>query len=240
MSKPNLPRNAGPVEWIGPDHSLYAVSGLVHCVRLSKEADLQNPAPVVVMLHGWGGDECSMWLFKQVISPETAIITPRAPVDLGNGGYLWFHYAGSRTRPDLDSLQKSRTILGHFLTSLPDLYPIDPERMVLIGFSQGAAIGNSLVLIRPKGVVGVASLSGFMPELPDLPPQTDLSGLPVFIAHGTRDDIVPPAEGRRVRRTYTQLGADVTYGEYSVGHKINSQGMKDLKAWMVSVVRSAS
>jgi phospholipase/carboxylesterase len=233
MSQPKLPKNAGPVEWVGPEHPFLPVSGLIHWVRLPREASLKKPAPVAVMLHGWGGDEGGMWVFKQVVSPEVAIITPRAPLDLGHQGYVWFDYRESRSRPDLASWQENLDKLNHFLRSLPDLYPIDPERLILIGFSQGAAMINSLVINRPQVSRGAASLSGFIPETFDLPTRADwLKNFPVFIAHGVRDEIVPLRAAQRTRDIYNQLGAEVTYGEYPIGHKTTTQGMHDLKQWV--------
>lgn len=237
MSTPNIPKNAGPVEWIGPDHPLFHLSGLVHCARVPQAASLQNPAPVVVMAHGWGGNESAMWLFKQVVSAGAAIITPRAPIQLENGGYIWFEYDSSPNRPNTGSLYNSLAGLAHFLAALPDIYPVDPQRLVLMGFSQGAAICNSLVLTRPGMAKGVASLAGFIPEtLPLSLPNGSLAGLPVFIAHGIRDEIVPVGRARSARRVFSRLGAHVTYGEYGAGHKIHTEGIRALKQWLAGII----
>ena len=238
MYEPDLPKNAGPVERIGPDHAFFNLSGLIHCVRLPKEADLHNPAPLVVMLHGWGGDECAMWLFKRVVPALAAIITPRAPIDIGNGDFVWFNYLGSGRRPDSDSLHENMARLNHFLLTLPDLYPIDPTRLVLLGFSQGAAISNSLVLGRTKqNVAGLVSLSSFIPDLPELTDHVStLTGLPVFVTHGVRDEIVPVARARQTRDLYARLGAEVTYREYSTGHKVHTDGLKVLKLWLRDIL----
>ena len=64
-----------------------------------------------------------------------------------------------------------------------------------------------------------------------------LAGLPVFIAHGTRDETVPLSAAQRTRDIYRRLGAVVIYGEYSVGHKANPQEMTDLKKWVSRVLR---
>ena len=241
MYKPDLPQNAGPVDWIGPDHSFFNLSGLIHCVRLPKEASLSKPASVVVMLHGWGGDECAMWLFKRVVPAVAAIITPRAPVTLDDEeSFAWFGYGSSRHAPDPDSLRENMAKLKNFLIALPDVYPIDPNRLVLLGFSQGAAIGNGLVLswAKVKGkIAGVVSLSSFIPDLPDLTDQANsLTGLPVFITHGTKDEIVPLERGQATRRLYAQLGAEVTYNEYSAGHKVHTDGLKILKTWLRGLI----
>jgi phospholipase/carboxylesterase len=239
-AKPDLPVSAGPVDWAGPECHESTTSGLIHCVRLPKKTSQTHPAPVVVMLHGWGGDEGAMWIFKQVIPPGVAVITPRAPLDLDNGGYAWFYRNDPLHLTDPDSLLDSISKLEQFLTSLPQLYPLDPSRLLLIGFSQGSAVSNSLVMARPELVIGVALLSGRGFELPELIPRaTSLAGLPVFIAHGIRDEVVPLRAAQQAREMYEQLGAKVTYGEYNVGHKMHVQGIKDLRAWVTDVINTA-
>jgi phospholipase/carboxylesterase len=178
-------------------------------------------------------------LMRQVVPHGVAIVTPRAPINIGHGGYIWFNQNGQLTGQGDHSLEESLATLKYFLNTLPDLYPLDPDQMILIGFSQGAAMANSLALTRPNLISGVASLSGLIAEMPKGIPQADfLTGLPVFIAHGTEDDTVPLARARDTRDTYEQLGADVTYGEYAIGHKVNTQGIKALKAWLAKVINS--
>ena len=92
---------------------------------------------------------------------------------------------------------------------------------------------NAFVVAHPDKVLGVASLVGAMPPVPEGVGHSNLlAGLPVFIAHGIRDDTIPVRAAQLTRDAYTELGADVTYGEYPVAHKMNSQAMKDLKAWV--------
>jgi phospholipase/carboxylesterase len=238
MRQPNLPQNAGLVEWIGPDHPLYEPGDLIHCVRLPEAASLENLAPAVVMLHGWGGDECAMWLFQQVIPKIAAVITPRAPLELGSNSFMWFNYRNSRQQPDGDSLQASLGKLRHFLGALPDVYPIDLDRLVLMGFSQGAAMSHTLVLTATQPeLAGLASLAGFIPDLPELAePATMLTGLPVFITHGSRDEIVPVERARQTRDRYQRLGAEITYSEHTTGHKVHREAMKALKKWLRDIL----
>lgn len=238
MEQPHLPKNAGPVAWAGPGDKSCVDSGLIHCVRLPEQAGPERPAPALVMLHGWRGDESSMWIFKQVIAAGVAAITPRAPLELKPQEYAWYRHSGARPAADPDSIREGLDYLVHFLTSVPNQYPIDPNRLLLVGFSQGAAIGNGLVLSRPDLVIGMASLAGMVPDLPpDMVRAGGVAGLPVFIAHGVHDQVVPVQEARKARDVYAELGADITYGEYKTKHKMTVQGIKDLKAWVAGVLQ---
>jgi phospholipase/carboxylesterase len=231
MDQPKLP--AG-VQWVGPKDQAYAASGLVHAVYLPAAATESRPAPLVVMVHGWGGDESVTWVFKQTIPPEAVIITPRAPLQLPEKGFAWFQYQDKTDFvPAPETLTEGLRRLKQFLSSLPALYPVDPARLILMGFSQGAMVSNALALTHPERIKGIVSLAGGLPQAPELlQSSTPLAGLPVFIAHGTRDETVPLSAAQQTRDIYNRLGATVTYREYDAAHKLSSQGMKDLKQWL--------
>ncbi len=235
---PYLPKNFDNVNWVGPEDYAYAVSGLIHCVQLPPAADFDDPAPVVVMLHGWGGNESVTWIFKQSMPDQAAIVTPRAPLLVDEGRYVWFRRRADRpTQPEPETHDTALTRLQKFISSLDQLYPIDPARLFLLGFSQGGAIGNNLVMTRPELIAGMVSLASFVPSLPaSRSPVALLDNFPVFIAHGSRDDVIPPEQGRLTRQRYEDLAADVTYGEYEVGHKMTMAGLKDLKRWLARVI----
>lgn len=231
MYKPKLPANIDLLKWVGPDDPNYAESGLIHCARIPATATPARPVPVVVMLHGWGGNESVMWIFKQTLPAGVAAFTLRAPLELAGGGFVWFEETNLHPKPD--TLASALNTLALFLTALPRLYPIDPTHMILMGFSQGAFVGNAFVLTHPYDTSGVVSLAGAMPRLPGVEYHANLlAGMPVFIAHGLRDEAIPVSAARQTRDAYRELGADVTYGEYPVAHKMNPQAMKDLKVWL--------
>jgi len=239
MNKPKLPSNIDFLQWVGPDNPASAESGLIHCTRIPPQASQAQPAPLLVMIHGWGGDESVMWTFKQLLPAHIGVVTPRAPLEITEGDFVWFEEAGLQPPPE--SSRKAVATLEKFLTTLPRLYPVDPTHTVLMGFSQGAFIGNAFTLTHPYDLIGVASLSGAMPDMPDVDRHDSLlAGIPVFISHGTRDETVPLEAARHTRNTYQTLGADVTYGEYSVGHKMNTQGLKDLERWLARLFPKTS
>lgn len=227
------------VEWVGPEDYAYAAGGLIHCVLLPAGATFGDPLPAAVMVHGWGGNESVMWIFKQTLPDGVAIITPRAPVEVETGRFVWFDRAGQLHQPDPATHRSAINKLAGFIERLPELYPVDPARLLLIGFSQGAAISNNLVMTRPKVARGLASLAGFTPDLPDsLPPVDSLQNFPVFITHGRQDETVPVSAARHTRQVYERLGATVTYSEHEVGHKLNSPGLAALKTWVSEALGS--
>ena len=95
--------------------------------------------------------------------------------------------------------------------------------MHLLGFSQGAALACAYALLNPGRVATLAGLAGFLPEAAaELAADGGLAGLPVFLAHGTQDAMVPVALARKSAAILEQAGARVTYCEDDVGHKLSA------------------
>jgi phospholipase/carboxylesterase len=178
-----------------------------------------------------------MWIFKQTIPPGLAIVAPRGPLAVEEGGYGWFWRDESELEPEVDALWAGRDHLHRFLSRLPQQYPLDSSRLVLMGFSQGAALCNTLAITQPGVVMGVASLAGFVPKpASEAAKNGSLESFPVFIAHGIRDETVPLAAAQESREIYTHLGAQVRYGEYPTGHKLTPRAMADLKQWLAQII----
>jgi phospholipase/carboxylesterase len=184
-----------------------------------------------VLLHGWTGDEMAMRIFQAAVPPGAMSVSPRGLVTASEG-YGWV----DRQAGDL-SYAGGVAALREFVRRLPEAYPVDPARVVLVGFSQGGAISLSLAITDPELVAAVAVLAGYLPDWArrQITPAS-LAGRPVFIGHGTQDTTLPIAGAAQMREALEAAGADVTYHEYPTGHKINRQGMKDLKQWLAGHV----
>lgn len=135
--------------------------------------------------------------------------------------------------PTLAMFDEGLAALERFIRALPALYNADLDRVVLMGFSQGAAVSFALALKHPGLVKAIASLVGFMPEGADTLPssQSPLSNLPVFMAVGQKDPTIPLEKARESAAILRAANADLTYHEYDTGHKLNAQGSRDLTAW---------
>lgn len=197
---------------------------LIHQVRAPLNSP--GPAPAVVLVHGWLGTERVMWAFERALPPEAWAISVRAPFE-AEGGYGWM------ISGDEDSFEKGLAALTAFVEQLPQALAVDPRKMIVMGFSQGAALAYALLLAHPHLCNGVAALAGFVPA-PAQPWATPgrLQGKPVFIAHGTQDPTVPLADADLAQTLMQASGATVTYVTDPTGHKVGAQGMRALKAWL--------
>lgn len=188
------------------------------------------PHRAIVMLHGWTGDESSMWTFIHRLPRQAYIIAPRGPFSIPRGGYAWRPHQPRRW-PTVDDFLPA----AHKLTDLllQDHFPqASLGRFQLVGFSQGAAMAYVFALLNPGRLAALAGLSGFAPDgTIALAAGQPLRDLPVFIAHGTLDELVPVEKARLSAELLQEAGADVTYCEDEVGHKLSADCFTSLETF---------
>jgi len=204
---------------------------LVVSIRRSDEAPQQGLAPAALLLHGWGGDERSMAVFEAAFGPGWWLIRPRAPYPLPQGGSAWYLLQPDGG-PDPRTVAEGLAQLIRLLDELPQRLPIDPNRWLLVGFSQGAAMAARLALEVPARLIGVAAFSGFPLEIPLPAPPPPLMGLPAFIAYGQHDPLVPAERARELCRQLSRLGAETTCVEYPGGHKAGPEAWRAFRDWL--------
>lgn len=193
-----------------------------------------GPAPAILMLHGWTGDENSMWVFATRLPRHAVLIAPRGLYPAPLGGYGW-HATHNRIWPALDDFHPAIERLLELLVKLR-ISKSDLAQFSVVGFSQGAALAYALALLHPDRVTAVAALAGFMPSEiePSLLHQS-MNGKPVFVTHGTQDELVPVGRARAAVDALQRAGAQVTYCEDDVGHKLSLNCFRGLQAFFTGV-----
>ncbi len=205
-----------------------ARSGLVHRVDAP---DSRRPFATVVMLHGRSGDEDAMWVFRRSLPADWLVVSPRGIKRDPAGGYAW-HPRQRDEWPPLSMFDEAVSAVVGFIKSLPELYGADADLIYLMGFSQGAATAYATAMAQPDLIQGIAGLVGFVPVECDAAVETRvLRDLPIFAAAGKEDPFIPLSRARGCAETLRDSGADLSYHEYDMGHRISAQGMRDLKAW---------
>ena len=201
------------------------------------------PDRVVVMLHGWTGNENSMWFFTRFIPEGVAIIAPRAPFSDPKGGYTWRRIdPGTWRYPTIEDLRPSLEALLGFINDWSLSENIDFRQLDLVGFSQGAALAYAITILNPGRVCSLTALSGFIPDGATIlfkPHQ--LEGKPVFVAHGREDTLVPMEQARRAVKLLEMSGAKVRYCESTGGHKVSKLCLGEMKkCFEVNLIRSVT
>ncbi len=168
---------------------------------------------------------------------SAAIVSARAPVRLDMGGYAWFpiEFTPVGLAVDYEAGERSLAQLGRLLTQLQGEHGNGAHDTIVLGFSQGGAMALGLLLAQPSRVGGVAFLSGLwsaerMPSDPAV--RAAVRGRPVLQTHGTADPLIPITLARGTRQLLRELGVDLTYREYPMGHGIDADCLADIADWI--------
>jgi len=163
---------------------------------------------------------------------QPLVVSVRAPFPFPWGGYFWYDISGEQHVPDQQTFGSSLDQLREFVSGLPSHYPVDPNRIFLLGFSQGALMSGCLTLAQPALVAATAMLSGYLPlHSPIATAEAAMAGKPFFLAHGTYDNVLPVVLGRQARLHLEGLQAAVEYHEYPMDHQVVMDEMADLRRW---------
>ncbi|MBE0670544.1 MAG: hypothetical protein IH588_08155 [Anaerolineales bacterium] len=191
---------------------------------------------LLVMVHGWTGDENSMWVFTRRLPSDYWIIAPRAPHAAESKGFSWRPpQAGTFGRPSLETLLPSAEALISLIDEYAASVKVEARQFDLIGFSQGGAMVNVVGLLYPQRIRKIGVLAGFLPSgLEDVIERKPLAGKNVFVAHGTQDELVPVDRARASMQELERAGAQITYCEDDVAHKLSSNCLRALENYLAS------
>ncbi len=192
-----------------------------------------KPGRVLLMLHGWTGDEDSMWVFVRNMPPEYWMLAPRAPYPAPSNGYSW---RSDTTIPHtLDEFRPAAEKLCDLVDRWAISAGVNASQIDVVGFSQGAAMTYVFGMLYPDRIRRLAGLAGFVPRGSDLRlTSRPLEGKSVFVAHGRQDTLVPFERARETVAQLEQAGAQVTFCEADVGHKVSVECMRSLESFLVS------
>ena len=187
--------------------------------------------PLVVLLHGRGSNEDEIVALADHLPPDATYAAVRAPIAEG-AGYAWFANRGIG-RPVAESLAET---MAWFRSWLDDIAPAGPP-VILVGFSGGAAFAGGLILDEPHRYAGAAILFGTLPfDAGVLTTSGRLAGLPVIVAHGDADTVIPRD---LLDRTWTYLhddaGSTTTGVRDPGGHGISVAVLDQLHRWLTDV-----
>ncbi len=206
------------------------------------------PNATVIVLHGLGADGNDFVPFVEELDLSTVgpvrYVFPHAPTMpvTVNGGYVmraWYDVLGPNIaqREDETGLRRSMAQL-RALVDAERQRGIAAARIVLAGFSQGCAMTLLTGLRYPERLGGLAGMSGYLPLAATLlaersPANADV---PVFLAHGRSDPVVPYAAGVATRDGLLAMGYPVEWHEYPMQHSVCMEEIGDLNRWLLRVL----
>src|SRR5439155_428382 len=147
----------------------------------------------------------------------------------------WYDIRGLNvgSAPDLKGLRESVTQVND-LVGRERERGIDGTRIVLAGFSQGGVVALHAALRYEETLAGVVALSTYLPEAEALDKERSAAnrGIPIFMAHGLYDPMIPPELGEQARDRLQALGHPVNWNTYPTQHEVNPDEIADLGAWL--------
>ena len=192
--------------------------------------------PLVIFLHGFGSNEQDLFGIKDELPAQYNYLSVRAPMVMAEGSYKWFREKGDAAyNGETEDLKASAQVLLDFVAQAAEKYHTEPNKVFLVGFSQGAIMSYEVALRHPEAVGGIAALSGrILPVLKsELKPEAQRQKLAIFIGHGTVDERLPYNDGTDADRLLKSLALKPEFHAYpGVGHSISAVEMQDLNGWL--------
>lgn len=193
----------------------------------------ETPAPLLILLHGYGSNEMDLYSFAEELPDEMHIISIQAPHSLGGHSFAWYSInfdADQNKFSDLDEARDSLDKIETFVNECIAKKNINPKKVFLLGFSQGAILSNALSL-KTQNIQYVIALSGYLNE--DLiPEKIEKNTTDYFISHGSVDQVIPVQWARKAPEFFKKHAVNHSYKEYPVGHGVHPQNFYDFKTWI--------
>src|ERR687896_2696267 len=170
----------------------------------------------LLLLHGTGGDENDLVPLGRELAPGAAILSPRGKVS-EYGAARFFRRLAEGVFDHEDLVYRTHE-LAQFVEAAAREYGFDPSRLVAVGYSNGANIAASLMLLHPRLLRAAVLFRAMVPFEPEEP--VDLSGMPIFLAAGRMDRMIPPENTERLAEILQQAGAELDLRWRNTGHPL--------------------
>jgi len=190
----------------------------------------------LLVLHGTGGDENDLVPLGRELAPDAAILSPRGKVS-EYGAARYFRRLAEGVFDHEDLVFRTHE-LADFIEAASQEYGFDLSKLVAVGYSNGANVAASMMLLHP-GLLRAAVL--FRAMVPFEPEETpDLSGIPVFLAAGRRDRMIPPQNTERLAEILREAGADLDLRWRNADHPLTYEEVAEAKEWLSGVLPKLS
>jgi predicted esterase len=193
----------------------------------------EESSPTLLLLHGTGGSEEDLIPLGQDLAPGAAILSPRGKVS--EYGAARFFRRLAEGVFDHEDLRFRTHELAEFVEAAAEEYGFDRSKLSAVGYSNGANVAGSTILLHPGLLRAAVLFRAMVPFEPEVTP--DLSGMPVFIAAGRMDRMIPPDNTQRLADILTEAGAEVDLRWRNVGHSLTYEEVGEAKEWLAGVLQ---
>jgi predicted esterase len=192
------------------------------------------PAPsdrTLLLLHGTGGNERDLLALGRELDPNASLLSPRGKV-LENGMPRFFRRLAEGVF-DLEDLKYRTNELADFVVAAAQQYGFANDKLVAVGYSNGANIAASMLLLRPEVLAIAILFRAMVPINPETQP--NLSSVRAWIGAGTNDPIIPMTEAEALAELLGNAGADVTIRYFQAGHQLTLADVENAREWLIKL-----
>jgi predicted esterase len=189
--------------------------------------------PTFLLLHGTGGNEEDLIPIGHEIASEAAILSPRGKV-LEDGMPRFFRRLAEGVF-DIEDLKFRTNELADFVKAASTAYGFDMQHIIAVGYSNGANIASSMLLLRPEILSAAILFRAMVPLVPEVLP--NLTYKRIFMSSGLHDPIVPKREVESLSSLFKKVGAEVSLYWQNSGHELRIEEVKKAKEWLHSSFR---
>jgi phospholipase/carboxylesterase len=183
-----------------------------------------------LLLHGTGGNEQDLIPLAYEIDKRAAILSPRGKV-LENGITPRFFRRLAEGVFDLEDLKFRTSELADFVIDASKAYGFDLQYVIAVGYSNGANIAASILLLRPEILSSAILFRAMIPLVPQTLP--DLSDKHIFMSSGLHDPIVSRQEADRLFGLFKKAGAEISLSWQESGHELTMDEIRKAREWLV-------
>ena len=182
----------------------------------------------LLLLHGTGGNERDLIPLGRELDPNASLLSPRGKI-LESGMPRFFRRLAEGVF-DLEDLKTRTNELADFVADAVRHYKLAADQVVGVGYSNGANIAASMLLLRPEIMHAAILFRAMVPLVPDKMPE--LSSVQVWIGAGDQDPIIPPSETQRLVELLRRAGVEVTIRFFHAGHGLTNSELKTAGLWI--------
>lgn len=182
-----------------------------------------------LLLHGTGGNEEDLISLAYELDQSAAILSPRGKV-LENGVAPRFFRRLTEGVFDVEDLKFRTNELANFVKNASNTYGFDMDRLIAVGYSNGANIASSMLLLRPEVLSAAILFRAMVPLLPQVLP--DLTNKHIFMSSGLHDPIIPKQETERLIGLFKKAGAKVSLHWQNSGHELRMNEINTAREWL--------
>ena len=206
---------------------------MIYELRRPKNIVPGEKYPALFVMHGIGSNEHNMLALANGLEDSFYIFSVRGHLTQGSG-YAYFTIQGYG-KPHREVFDEGINKLANFIDYASANYPIDPEKLYLLGFSQGAIVSMTLAVTLGNKIKGIVALSGYIPQFVKEEYMINVGNhLSVFVSHGEFDQVLPYEWGKENVDYFTKLGVPTTFKTYGEGHTVSEKNLQDSKLWLLN------